>query len=105
MWHGVAASFHFAGPAVVENRLFYAVLALFLLSWLAALLLAADAFPPPIPLAAALLLSSAAVFLLAANGTLAPAALGTLMVLSFVVVVAMRMGGLQNVFKHSMKMP
>ncbi|NYZ76993.1 hypothetical protein H0O02_01615 [Candidatus Micrarchaeota archaeon] len=86
-WHGLANGFAYAGPGMVENRMFYCTLALFLLSWLIWLALLLDASWKQTALIA---LPLAVVGLLASGGLLNPAALGGLIILSLCGVAALK---------------
>ena len=86
-WHGLANGFGFGDPGIIENRLFYLTLALFLLSWLIALVLISDASAREAVVLAFLFV---VVFFLAINGILKPSGLGVLIVLSVFGAVALK---------------
>ena len=78
-WHGLANGFAYTGPGIVENRLFYWTLALFLLSWLIVLVLILDASNKQLLFLVGLF---ALLYLFASGSMLKPSALGALIVLS-----------------------
>ncbi len=86
-WHGIANAFP-ASSGRIDNRLFYGVLGLLLLSWLVCMSVLAE---PAAPQSALLVLLSLCIFVLVADGALRPAGLGWALALSFAVSLAVRM--------------
>ncbi len=86
-WHGIGSAFPFSGPAVIENRMFYLTLALFLLSWMVMLGLLAGISPVR---GAALAAGAAVLYLLASAGLLAPHLIGALFLASVCAAIFLR---------------
>ncbi|HSB47659.1 MAG TPA: hypothetical protein VLD37_06615 [Candidatus Bilamarchaeum sp.] len=98
-WHSLGSGFAYQNPAIIENSLFYAVLALFIIAWLAAILLVVPAGPAALP---ALIFASFAAFLLSVYGIISPVALGWLVLTSvtaLIIILLRRPGGQAKLFK------
>ncbi|MCI0503254.1 hypothetical protein L0Y65_00925 [Candidatus Micrarchaeota archaeon] len=78
-WHGIGSVFINTGPGFIINRLYYATLALFALSWSLALILLCG---HSLRHAAAAALFGAAIFFLAGEGILYPVHLGALLIMT-----------------------
>jgi hypothetical protein len=85
-WHGIGSAFE-TSPGVFENRFFYVVLALFLISWAAGFVLLSG---QGMKAAVSVALASVAVFILAIIGVATPAIMGTLLALSVAIALALR---------------
>lgn len=85
MWHGVSGSIAQSRPGTLINALFYAVCALFLFSWLAALALLAN---PPRAAIALLLAAFALLYFIIIWGLAGPAQIGALLAASVFVALS-----------------
>jgi len=86
-WHGIGSAFQSPSPGVFENRFFYVVLTLFILSWAVGfVLLSGQGTKAALPI----VLASAVVFMLSIIGILTPAIMGTLLVPSVAIALALR---------------